>query len=378
MNSIFESFISQANPGVQGLRPYLPGKSVAELEREYGVTNAIKLASNENPLGPGPKALAAATLALAELTRYPDGNAFELKHQLAVKYQVDESCITIGNGSNEILELLARVFLKPGTNAVFSEHAFAVYPLATQAVGASANIAQAFSQDHATPFGHNLPAMLACINDDTRLVFIANPNNPTGTWLSSADLLGFIEQVPAHIVVVVDEAYFEYVDEADYPDTLSWMSRFSNLVITRTFSKIYGLAALRIGYSLANSEISNLLNRVRQPFNANAVAQAAAVAALGDQEYLCQSVEKNRAGLVQLGSGFNKLNLDYVPSVANFILVNVKQPGLAIYEKLLKQGVIVRPVANYGLPDYLRITVGTVDENQKCLEALNSVLALST
>ncbi len=368
-------FVSLACTGVQGLEPYEPGKPVSELEREYGIDDAVKLASNENPFGPSSKAVDAARQALAALALYPDGNAFALKQALAAHHGVGAEQVTVGNGSNDILELLARVFLQPGLNAVFSAHAFAVYPIVTQAVGATAKVVAANPPEHASPYGHDLEAMAQAIDAQTRIVFIANPNNPTGTWLPAAALKAFIAEVPAEVVVVVDEAYFEYAREPDYPDTSQWLDSFPNLVVTRTFSKAYGLAGLRVGYGLACAQIADLLNRVRQPFNVNAVAQAAALAALEDQAHIRDCVAKNSQGLQQLAAGFERAGLAWVPSIANFVLVDVGRPGAEVYQRLLPHGVIVRPVANYGLPGFLRVTVGSAEQNARFLAALDSVLA---
>jgi histidinol-phosphate aminotransferase len=373
MSAPDEYFLKLAVPGVQALQPYLPGKPVAELEREYGIGNAIKLASNENPFGPGPLALAAARDALQDLSRYPEGNAWVLAEKLASKHRLDRDCITMGNGSNDVLDIIARVFLTPAHEAVFSQYAFAVYPIAVQAVGATARIAPAHDGGRGPVCGHDLDAMSSLVGPDTRLVFIANPNNPTGTWLGSDALEAFIANLPAHVMVVVDEAYFEYVDKPSYPDTSTWLERFPNLIVTRTFSKAYGLAGLRIGYALSHPDVASLLNRVRQPFNVNTVAQAAAVAALDDVEHLQQCVLYNREGMEQLVSGFRRLGLDYLESAGNFVAVKTGR-GLERYEALLQQGVIVRPVANYGMPDYLRVTVGRAEENARLLTALEACL----
>ena len=368
-----------ANPGVQKLTPYAPGKPLDELEREYGITDAVKLASNENPLGPSPKAQAAIAQAMTELHRYPDGNSFEIKQALSKKLGLAENQITLGNGSNDILELIARTFVMPGEEVVFSAHAFAVYPIVTQAVNGVMKVAPANSADHAMPYGHNLAAMLAQITDKTRVIFVANPNNPTGTWLAKDELYSFIKNVPEEIIVVIDEAYFEYVEEGDYPDAIQWLGEFKNLVVTRTFSKIYGIPAVRIGYGMSHPELADLLNRVRQPFNVNAAAQAAAVAALGDDEYVAKSLETNKQGMAQLVAACDEMGLGYIPSVGNFICIDVaSNAGVdadAVYEGLLHEGVIVRPIANYQLPNYLRITIGTAQENQRFVDGLKKVLA---
>lgn len=368
------NFFHLAAPGVQALQPYLPGKSVAELEREYAISNIIKLASNENPFGPSPMAVAAASAVLDDLSRYPEGNAWLLAGKLAAKHQLEQACITLGNGSNDVLDLIARVFLTADHEAVFSQYAFAVYPIVVQAIGAKARIAAAHDGSNGPAYGHDLEAMNELVGPDTRLVFIANPNNPTGTWLESDALEAFVANLPAHVIVVVDEAYFEYVDKASYPDTSSWLSRFPNLIVTRTFSKAYGLAGLRVGYALSHPDIADLLNRVRQPFNVNSIAQVAAVAALGDDEYLQQSIRRNRDGMEQLVSGFRKLGLPYIESAGNFVAVETGA-GMERYEALLQKGIIVRPVANYAMPDHLRVTVGRADENARLLAALEQVLS---
>ncbi|HED18935.1 MAG TPA: histidinol-phosphate transaminase, partial [Gammaproteobacteria bacterium] len=295
--------VKLATSGVQALRPYAPGKPLTELEREYGIVDAVKLASNENPLGPSPQVLQALRSGFDDLARYPDGNGFTLKAALAGKHTVAADCITLGNGSNDVLELVARAFLSPGSSAVFSAHAFAVYPLVTQAIGAQANVAAAHDGSTGPRYGHNLDAMLKAIDADTRVVFIANPNNPTGTWLDSAALRAFVDAVPQNIIVVIDEAYFEYVSEPDYPDTMAWLPDFPNLLVTRTFSKAYGLASLRVGYGVSRSGLADVLNRVRQPFNVNSLAQAGAVAALEDEDHLHKSVRANQAGMQQLVDG---------------------------------------------------------------------------
>ena len=351
-------------PSVRQLVPYVPGKPIEELERELGLSNIIKLASNENPLGPGKKALAAIQAALPNLTLYPDGNGFNLKAALAQKYTLDTTQITLGNGSNELLELVARAFLMPGLEAMFSEHAFAVYPIVTQAVGATAMVVPALD------YGNDLSAMSARVGPNTRVVFIANPNNPTGTLLPQADLQKFISALPKHCLCVLDEAYFEFVNSNERIDSIDWLKLHPNLIITRTFSKAYGLAGLRIGYSLSSPDIADVLNRVRQPFNINALALAAAEAALSDDDYLRQTIRVNNQGMVDLIAGFKILGLEWIPSAGNFVAVDLQRPAQPIYEKLLRKGVIVRPVANYGLPNHLRISIGTPAENQFFLNAL--------
>ncbi|MCZ6561102.1 MAG: histidinol-phosphate transaminase [Gammaproteobacteria bacterium] len=366
--------IDLAAPGVREINPYQPGKPIDELEREYGISNSIKLASNENPLGPGAEVLAAIAKAAPESALYPDGNGFHLKETLAARHNVDIDRITLGNGSNDVLVLLAEAFLTPELEAIYSEYAFAVYPLAVQAVGAEAKVSAAQPGDSLSPLGHDLHEMEALISDKTRLIFIANPNNPTGTWIKSRELRDFIEMVPDHALVVVDEAYFDYLEEQDFPDTSQWLEDFPNLVVTRTFSKAYGLAGLRIGYSLSHPDVANVLNRIRQPFNVNSLALEAARAALGDQTHLQRSVDMNNEQREIVAAGLKDLGLRFIPSVANFILVDMDRPAMPIYEGLLHQGVIVRPVGNYGLPEHLRISIGTPKENQRLLDALRQVL----
>ncbi len=354
--------------GVQKLIPYKAGKPIEELERELGISNIVKLASNENPLGIGAKAREAIQNAAAELALYPDGSGFNLKKALAEKYAVSTEQITLGNGSNEILELVARAFLTPENEVIFSQHAFAVYPIVTQAVGAKAVVTPAVN------YGHDLNAMFSKVTTKTRLVFIANPNNPTGTLLKQEAIEHFIGLLPSHVICVLDEAYFEFVSQSEVVDSVSWLKQFPNLIITRTFSKAYGLAGLRVGYSLSSIEIADLLNRVRQPFNNNSLALAAAEAALNDVEHVRATVENNAAGMTQLIDGFKALDLAWIPSAGNFVSVDLKQAGAPIYEKLLRKGVIVRPVDVYEMPNFLRISIGTPAENAKFLEALKEVL----
>ncbi|MCL4780713.1 MAG: histidinol-phosphate transaminase [Gammaproteobacteria bacterium] len=373
-----DRFSALAAEGVLGLQPYVPGKPVSELEREYGIHDSIKLASNENPLGPPPASLRAIDAALADLALYPDGAAFELKAALAKHLAVDPAEITVGNGSNELLSLVAETFLTPATEAVHSQFAFLVYALSVQATGATARIAPANPPDHAQPLGHDLAAMKRLVGPATRLVFIANPNNPTGTWLGAAELRAFIGSLPPHVLVVLDEAYGEYVEGTDWPDTLRWLDEFPRLIITRTFSKMYALAGLRVGYSVSHREIAGLLNRVRQPFNVNSLAQVAARAALDDTVHVTRSRQLNAAGLGQLSAGLRALGWQPIPSAGNFVLVDTGGPALPWYEKLLRAGVIVRPVANYGLPNHLRITVGLPEQNERLLSALRSLMAGKT
>jgi histidinol-phosphate aminotransferase len=361
-------FFSLATPGVRALDPYQPGKPIEELAREYGLTDIIKLASNENPLGPSPLAIKALQGLESSLHRYPDGGGFVLKKALAERLGVAMEQITLGNGSNDVLELAARAFATPETEVIFSEHAFAVYPIVTQAVGAKAVVTPA------KDWGHDPIAMAQAVTDRTRLIFIANPNNPTGTWVDAQALRQFLKAIPPHVLVVVDEAYFEYVDAPDYPDCLTWLGQFPNLIVTRTFSKIYGLAGLRVGYAVSHPDVANLLNRVRQPFNVNSLALSAATAALNDEAHVIRSRAVNRASLEQLSHGLTELGLRFIPSVGNFITVEFDRPGVEIYQALLRQGVIVRPVANYGMPNHLRVTVGLEEENTRFLKSLAQVV----
>ena len=356
---------------VRGIARYIPGKPVEELAREYHLdpTTIIKLASNENPRGPSPKALAAIATATAELTRYPDGNAFALKGALAAKFAIPPETIVLGNGSNDVLELVTHAFLRPGDRAVYAQHAFAVYPLATQARGAIGIEVPAKS------FGHDLDAMRAAITAKTRVVFIANPNNPTGTWHRPDAIKGFIDSVPRNVLVVLDEAYNEYLAPADDAQATRWIADYPHLIVSRSFSKAYGLAALRVGYGVMDAAVADILNRVRQPFNVNALAQAAAIAALSDVDYVAESRRLNSEGVNQLDTGLLELGVTALPTHGNFLLINVGD-GARVYEALLRQGVIVRPVGNYGLPQWLRVTVGLPAENKRFLAAL--AVALST
>jgi len=363
-----DHFLRLTAPGIPALHPYIPGKPVSELERELGISDTIKLASNENPLGPPEAAKKVIAAQLGELARYPDGSGFALRNKLAERHGVSPEAITLGNGSNDVLDLVARTFLHPDVEAVYSQYGFAVYAISTQAVGATARVAAA------KDYGHDLQAMRELVNEKTRVIFIANPNNPTGTWLAAEELKDFLGSLPDKVITVVDEAYIEYVQEPDYPDASRWLDEFSNLIVTRTFSKAYGLAGLRIGYGLSHPGIAALLNRVRQPFNANSLALAAAEAALDDQEHIRTSLQLNQSGMAQLTAGFESLGLSCIPSVGNFITVDLGRPAAEVDQALLREGCIARPVANYGLPNHLRVTVGLQEENARLLEALQRVL----
>ncbi len=360
--------LALAAPQIGDLKPYLPGKPISELERELGISGSVKLASNENPLGCGEAARAAYLAAAGELGRYPDGGGFALRAAIAAHHGLMAEQVTLGNGSNDVLDQIARAFLYPGRESVFSEHAFAVYPIATTAVGAIARVASA------RDYGHDLEAMAALVSARTGVVWIANPNNPTGTWIAAEPLRAFLCALPERCIAVVDEAYFDYVEEPQYPDTSTWLDRFPNLIVTRTFAKIHGLAALRVGYGLSHPAVAELLNRVRQPFNVNAPAQAAAVAALADHAHVRRSRAHNRAELARVGEGLRALGLAPIPSVGNFVTVDLGRPAGPIDQALLRAGVICRPVANYGLPQHLRISIGLASENDRLLATLAAVL----
>lgn len=368
-------FLHLCGPGIAGLQPYVPGKPVEELERELGILESVKLASNENPLGPSPLGWAAVQQAAADLNLYSDDTAFRLRNRLAELHTVNPQQIIFGSGSSDVLDMVARTFLAPGVNAVFSAHSFAMYAIYTQAMGAEGRVAAAFAADHPTqPYGHDLDAMLALVDGNTRVIYIANPNNPTGTWLGRDELDAFIKAVPSDVILVLDEAYTQYVQEADFPDGMAWIAKHPNLLVTRTFSKIFGLAGLRVGYGVASEALIALLGRVRHPFNVNSLALVAAEAALGDEDFIKRSLAVNTAGLDQLAAGLGRLGLNFIPSVGNFLCVEFDRPGAEVYQALLREGVIVRPVANYGLPNHLRITVGSEAENRRLLDAAAKVL----
>lgn len=358
---------------VAAIAPYQAGKPIEELAREFGLDPAqiVKLASNENPLGMPESARLAIVAATAHLGRYPDPAGFELKQALSARWSVPQNWLTLGNGSNDILELVASALLEPGSSVVYAQHAFVVYRLATQARGARHLVVPA------KDFGHDLPAMLEAIDGTTRVVFIANPNNPTGTYLPNAQLEAFLEAVAqrhgTRVTVVLDEAYNEFLEPEQRVDSVGLVKRYANLLVSRSFSKAYGLAGLRVGYAIAQPALTDLMNRVRQPFNVNSLAQAAAIAALQDTEFLAKSFTVNREGKAQLQQGFAKLGLTFVPSYANFVLVKVGDAARVNLE-LLKRGVIVRPVAGDGLPEWLRVSIGLPHENQKFLEALAAVV----
>lgn len=349
---------------IASLIPYPPGKPIEELERELGIKGSIKLASNENPLGPSRKAVEAVAGALNNLHRYPDGSCFYLKEKLAASLGISPDELILGNGSNEIIELLIRAYLRRGDEAVMADPSFAVYPIAVKSVGATAVTVPL------REMRHDLREMASAVNKKTRLVFIANPNNPTGTIITSREFDGFMEAVPEECIVCVDEAYFEFVQSGGYPRTLEYVKAGRPVVLLRTFSKVYGLAGLRIGYGAAHPELVDYMNRVRQPFNVNSLAQTAAMAALDDSDHLKRTVENNREGLLYLYGALAALGFEYVPTEANFFLIKVGD-GKKVYEDLLKKGVIVRPMAGYNMPEYIRVSVGLPEENRRFIEALS-------
>jgi histidinol-phosphate aminotransferase len=359
---------------VRAIAPYQSGKPIAEVAREFGLDEAaiVKLASNENPFGVPQSAKDAMLDAVADIGRYPDANGFELKAALAARYDVAPDWITLGNGSNDILEIAAHALVQHGQAIVYAQYSFAVYALATQGLGARAIVVPA------QQYGHDLAAMNAAIDAETRLVFIANPNNPTGTFIPAAELEAFIKQVPSNVVVVLDEAYNEFLAPELQYESSAWVKQYPNLLVSRTFSKAYGLAGLRVGFAIAQPALTDLMNRIRQPFNVNSLAQAAAIAAFTDTEFLEKSARNNAAGYQQFTQAFDELGLDYVPSFGNFVLVKVGDDdgaGARVNLALLKQGVIVRPVGNYGLPQWLRISIGLPLENAILIAALTKALA---
>ncbi len=355
---------------VQKLAPYQPGKPIDELAREFSfkLEDIVKLASNENPLGCSRLVGPSLASQLGEAARYPDGSGFVLKNQISDKLQVSQDCIILGNGSNDILEMAAMAFLNGDQSAVYSEFCFVVNKLATQGRGAEG------LEVPSKKYGHDLGRMLETIQENTKIIFVSNPNNPTGTFIAPDDILRFIEQVPTDVVVILDEAYYEYLPLELQSESISWVDRFPNLLVTRTFSKIYGLASLRVGYGIANRELANILNRVRQPFNVNSFGLAAAAVALKDDAFVSESVAVNNEGMKALSSSIDRLGLRYIPSYGNFLTVEFEQEGIEIYRRLLRRGIITRPVGGYNLPNHLRISIGLETENARFLEALHAVM----
>lgn len=355
------------NPRIAGLSPYKPGKPVEEVARELGINDIVKLASNENPRGPGAKVQQAIAEAATELSRYPDGGGFALKARLSEKIGVDASQLTLGNGSNDVLDLIARVVLEPGAQAIIAEHSFVVYRLAVTCCGGDLVTVPAKN------YGADLVGMLAAVTDATRLIFIANPNNPTGTRTPGSELLPFLQAVPEHVWVVLDEAYLEYVEDEDHVNGATLLAQFPNLIVTRTFSKVYGLAAVRFGYGASSPAFADLLNRARQPFNVNSLAMAASLAALEDDDYVKESVALNRAGMTQMTEGLTRLGYDFIPSAGNFVAFNCAEPGQDLFQRLLQEGVIVRAIGEYGLPNHVRVSIGLESENERFLSVLAKV-----
>lgn len=369
MESVKSSaLLGKAHSGIRALTPYKPGKPVDEVKREYGLETVVKLASNENPLGPSSNIQPEVAAFVSEFGRYPDGAGHDLKQVLAAKHGVAAASITLGNGTNELLNLISRLFLSPGAATVFSEHAFIVYKLAAVMTGAE------MIEVPAKDFAHDLDAIAAAITSQTRVVFLANPNNPTGTYFGKSEFSSFMAKVPSDVAVVLDEAYFDYVDHSDALNGAEEVERYENLIVTRTFSKVYGLGALRIGYALSSEPLADLLNRGREPFNTNAVAQLSAVLALADSEHTQKSVELNSQGMSFVTSELESLGLEVIKSYANFLTIDVAD-GPKVAQALLEKGVIVRPVAEYGLPKHIRVTLGTADENKVFIDTLKQVLA---
>jgi len=364
--------LASLNPALATLPVYQPGRPIQEVAREHNlpVESIIKLASNENPLGPSPKAVAAMRAALDQLHLYPDGNAFYLKRQLAQKLGVTPENLVLGNGSNEIIEFVSHAFMRPGAEVIVSEYCFAIYPIMARMFGADLVTVPARN------LGHDLPAMLRAVTPRTRVMFVANPNNPTGTLASAEEINRLVRGVPDSVLLVLDEAYVEFLDQPADLLALVRSGQKPNLLLMRTFSKIYGLAGLRLGYGIGHPELIAALEKIRQPFNINALIQAGALAALDDEEHLARTRQNNSEGLRYFAAELAKLKLEYVPSAANFLMIRVGD-GQKIFDRMQKAGVITRPMAGYKLPEWIRITIGTPEENRRCLAALSSALAQS-
>lgn len=362
------NFNKLVTTGVRDLQPYLPGKPSEEVERELGLENVVKLASNESPLGVGPLTREAIAEATIDVSRYPDANGYYLKRKLSKLHGVEDKCLTLGNGSNDVLDVIARCFVPAGSEVILAQYSFVVFGLSANAVSAKPVIVPAVN------WGHDLQRMAAAITDRTRLVYVANPNNPTGTWNSAEELESFMMRVPDEVMVVVDQAYAEYVERDDYPDCIQWLPRYPNLVVTRTFSKAYGLAALRVGYAVSHPDVADYMNRVRHPFNVNSIGLAAAAAALDDTEHVAHGVEVNRSGMNYLTAELDALGLAHIPSIGNFITVDLERDATSVFQAMLAEGVIVRPVANYGMPNHLRVSIGLEEENHRCVAALKNAM----
>ena len=364
-------YINIANRGVKSLSPYQAGKPIEELERELGISNIVKLASNENPFGFPESAKKAIFEQLDKLTRYPDANGFELKQTIAKKFGVQPNQITLGNGSNDLLELFAHTFASEGDEIIYSQYAFIVYPLVTKAINAVAK------EIPAKNWGHDLQGFLTALSDKTKLIYIANPNNPTGNFLTSQEIEDFLAKVPQNVIVVLDEAYTEFTKSEERVDSFRLLKKYSNLIISRSLSKAYGLAGLRIGYAVSNPEIADLLNRVRQPFNCNSLALTAAVTVMNDDEFVEKVAENNRSEMKRYEEFCQHHQLEYIPSKGNFITIDFKQPAAPIYDALLHEGIIVRPITGYGMPNHLRVSIGLPEENDRFFTALSKVLKLA-
>ena len=368
MTSNDSKLTSAVHSGIASLQAYQTGKPIDELTRELGITDIVKLASNENPRGPSAGVRAAIQAQMGTLSRYPDGGGYHLRGALSDNLGVNGDQITLGNGSNDVLDLITRVVVEPGYEAIVAQHSFVVYRLSVACAGGVLVTVPAQN------YGADLAGMLAAITPKTRVIFIANPNNPTGTWVAKAALQEFLAQVPANVWVVLDEAYAEFGDHADYPDGLTLLAEFPNLIVTRTFSKVHGLASLRIGYGVSSAGFADLLNRARQPFNVNSLGLAAATAAVADKNFVAESVALNNQGMQQIVAGLERLQLTHIPSLGNFVSFDCGHPGGEIFQALLHQGVIIRPIAEYDLPQHLRVSVGLEQENERFLLALAKVL----
>lgn len=357
-----------ANPNIFDVQPYLPGKPVLECQREFGLTHFIKLSCNENPVGASPKVAKAIVESLSSISLYPDTQGYELRKLLAQKYDMAFDNVLVGNGSEEILQMLLQVFIIPGQEVIFGQYSFMGYEILSKAVGA--HVKKSLMPNWKIDFDE----ILKIITPQTKMILLANPNNPTGTYFNEHEFKQFLSKVPSNILVVCDEAYYEYIKKEDYPQTHQWLSDYPNLIITRSFSKAYGLAGLRVGYMMAHEDITALVNRIRQPFNVNTLAQTAAIAALQDEAFMQRSVEINAASREQLYEKLTDLGLTYIPSEANFIMIHVNTDAYAVYEALLRKGIIIRPMRYYHLQHYIRVSIGTEEDNRAFVEALAQIL----
>ncbi|OCL26065.1 histidinol-phosphate transaminase [Orenia metallireducens] len=354
---------------IMDIKPYVPGKPIDEVKRELGLKEVIKLASNENPLGPSPMAIDKMKEAITKVNIYPDGNVHNLREKLSKSLGIEASQLIFGNGSDELLVLLAQAFIKPDDEVVMADITFSEYEFATKIMGGK--IIEVPLKNNT----HDLEAMLAAVTDKTKMVFICNPNNPTGTIVGRREVEGFLAKVPEDVIVVFDEAYYEYVDNSDYPQTINYLNDYDNVIILRTFSKIYGLGGLRLGYGISSSKLISYIDRVRQPFNINSIAQVAAEASLDDQDHVSKSLEYNRQGKEYLYQEFERLGLEYVPTETNFILIDLGRSNQEVFQKMLKKGIIIRSLASYGYETEARVTIGLPEENKKMIKALEEVLS---